>query len=186
MREEPPRDGSANDLPDLGRVRRAAYDRAGRWGIYDADANEIADKVSDSVDRARKKKPRFLADEQALERWVSRAVQYHALNLIKHRQRHVSIDEVPEPELVASGAVSVQPEAAEPDPRLAAMDAVVAKTPRRWREVWDLMKDNYKPRDIAPMLGIDVRTVNKYVELLHRTLREALADGREHRTEKDS
>jgi DNA-directed RNA polymerase specialized sigma24 family protein len=179
MREERPRNGSVKKPPDLTCVRTTAHNRARRWGIYDVDATEIADKVMDSVERARRKKPQFLPDETQLRRWVSRAVQRHVLNLGRYASRHMSLEDVPELELVASGAVSIQPEEEEPDPRLAAMDAVVERTPPRWREVWALMKEGFKPKEIAPMLDIEVRTVDKYVEHLHRTLREALAGGRE-------
>jgi DNA-directed RNA polymerase specialized sigma24 family protein len=178
MREEPPRSGSTGQPPDLGFVRQTAYDRALRWGIHDLDADDVADKVTDSVEQARRTKRTFLPDEQAVRRWVSRAVQFHVLNLVEYDKRHVRIEDVPEPELVALGAISVQPEEEEPpDPRLAAMDAVVATTPPRWREVWALIKQKLPPQEIAPILGISVRTVNKYVEHLYRTIREGIAEG---------
>src|SRR5258708_22737068 len=179
MREEPRKKGSAGNPPDVGVIRQVAYERFLAWDLGDLHADAIADKVMDSAEEGGRTDQTFLPNIDAVRRWVSRVVQFHALNLIESGKRHVRIEDVPEPELVVLGAVSVQPEEEEPDPRLAAMDAIAATMPPRWREVWRLIKEDLKRAEIAPILHIKLRTVNKYVELIYRTMREALAAERE-------
>ena len=173
--------------PDPVAVWKEAFRHALRWEIDEADAKEIADTVMDRFRKARRTNPMFLADPGELTLFAFRSVQNLVRNLIRDKKPFVSLD-LPEVALVSSGPDWERlGEVAEPDdPRVAFIYAKVEQLSARCREIWYLMmRDKLKTREIGPLLGIGLRSVNTYVYRTNLKMKEARAEWeRDHPPEK--
>lgn len=163
--------------PDPVAVWKEALRHALRWKIDDADAKEIADKVMDRFRKARRTNSMFLADPKELNDFAFKAVQNLVRNLIRDKKPLLSLD-APDVALVTTGAAWQHlGEDEEPDPRVTFIYAKVEKLSARCREIWYLMThDNLKAKEIAPLLGIGVRSVNTYVYRTNCKMKEARAE----------
>src|SRR5258708_29496412 len=105
--------------PDPVVVWKEALRHALRWKVDEGDAQVMADTVMDRFRAAQRHQPMFLADPRERDVFVFQAVKNLVRNLIRDRERYVSLD-APEVALMTSGpAWQRLGEEDEPDPRVA-------------------------------------------------------------------